>query len=234
MNAVTTSPSCGCGAPCEPVPVPSLPGSPPSFRGESLSRALRLEYFTVGWNTLEGVVAVTAAVMAGSVALLGFGIDSFVECASAGVMIWRLQAEKRGLLSAEHLETLEHRARRGVAISLFLLAVFVSLDAFHTLMGSSERPAFSPLGTLLLVVSMGVMLWLAWAKRGLARELGSEALEADAFQTTACWWLSLAALVGIGLNGALGWWWADPLAALAIAALVAREGWDAWKGKACC
>jgi divalent metal cation (Fe/Co/Zn/Cd) transporter len=87
---------------------------------------------------------------------------------------------------------------------------------------------------MLLVVSMAVMLWLAGAKRRVARELGSEALEADAFQTTACWWLSVAALVGVGLNGLLGWWWMDPLAALVIALLIGREGREAWKGRACC
>jgi divalent metal cation (Fe/Co/Zn/Cd) transporter len=198
-----------------------------------VTRALRLEYFTVGWNVVEGVVAVTAALLAGSVALLGFGIDSFVECASALVMIWRLRAEQNQRLSDERLDAIEHRARRLVAASLFLLAAYVTFDGAVTLFRGDE-PAFSPVGVALLALSIAVMLWLARAKRKLARELGSSALEADAFQTTACWWLSVAALIGVGLNGLLGWWWADPVAALVIALLVAREGWGAWNGDACC
>ena len=203
------------------------------FRPESVRGALRLEYLTVGWNVLEGLVAVTAALIAGSVAILAFGIDSFVECASALVMIWRLRVERDHRMSGERLEEVERRARRLVAASLFLLAVYVAYDAVQTLW-TVDRPAFSTVGVVLLAVSIAVMRWLAGAKRRLARELGSEALEADAFQTTACWWLSVAALVGVGLNGLLGWWWADPLAALVIALLIGREGREAWKGRACC
>jgi divalent metal cation (Fe/Co/Zn/Cd) transporter len=208
--------------------------SPPALqRAASLGRALALEYLTVSWNVVEGVVAVAAALAAGSVAILGFGIDSFVECLSAAIMIWRLRAERDQRMSHAQLEVLEQRARRLVAGSLFLLATYVMFDAVQTLR-DGERPAFSLVGVSLLAVSIAVMLWLARAKRRTARELGSEALEADAFQTTACWWLSLAALAGVGLNGALGWWWADPAAALVIAALIFREGREAWLGKACC
>jgi divalent metal cation (Fe/Co/Zn/Cd) transporter len=220
----TTNDAC-CGTTCHP--------EQPNLRPESVKRALRLEFLTVGWNLVEGMIAVTAAVIAGSVALLGFGIDSFVECSSALVMIWRLRAERDDRLTGERLESVERRARRLVAGSLFLLAAYVAFDAVQTLR-TGDRPAFSLVGVVLLTVSVAVMLWLARAKRQVARELGSEAMEADAFQTTACWWLSLAALVGIGLNGLLGWWWADPLAALVIAGLVAREGREAWSGKACC
>ena len=220
----TTNDAC-CGTTCHP--------EQPNLRPESVKRALRLEFLTVGWNLVEGMIAVTAAVIAGSVALLGFGIDSFVECSSALVMIWRLRAERDDRLTGERLESVERRARRLVAGSLFLLAAYVAFDAVQTLR-TGDRPAFSLVGVVLLTVSVAVMLWLARAKRQVARELGSEAMEADAVQTTACWWLSLAALVGIGLNGLLGWWWADPLAALVIAGLVAREGREAWSGKACC
>jgi divalent metal cation (Fe/Co/Zn/Cd) transporter len=194
---------------------------------------LRLEYLTVGWNLVEGVVAVTAALLAGSVAILGFGIDSFVECVSAAVMIWRLRAEGAGAMSHEQLEVIERRAQRLVAGSLFALAAYVTFDAAQTLW-ASERPSFSAVGLGLLLLSIGVMLWLARAKRRVARELGSPAMEADAFQTTACWWLSIAALIGVGLNGWLGWWWADPVAAIVIAGLIAREGREAWNGRACC
>jgi divalent metal cation (Fe/Co/Zn/Cd) transporter len=118
-------------------------------------------------------------------------------------------------------------------MSLFLLAAFVAFDAADTLW-AGERPAFSLVGVVLTSVSLVVMLWLARAKRRVARALGSQAMEADAFQTTACWWLSLAALVGITLNGALGWWWADPIAALVIAALIVKEGREAWQGERDC
>lgn len=207
--------------------------SEPDLRPGSVKRALHLEYITVGWNIVEGIVAVSAALLAGSVAILGFGIDSFVECASAFVMIWRLRTERDHRMNGAQIEAIEHRARRLVAASLFLLAAYVTFDAARTLW-TGDKPAFSPVGVALLALSIAAMLWLARAKRRLAKELGSEALEADAVQTTACWWLSIAALVGVGLNGLLGWWWADPVAALVIAALIFREGRDAWKGRACC
>jgi len=199
----------------------------------TLARALGLEYLTVGWNVVEGVVAIAAALLAGSVALLGFGIDSFVECASALVMIWRLRAEREHRFDGKSLDAIEHRARRLVAGSLFMLAVYITIDATHTLW-VGDKPSFSAVGIGLTSVSLVVMFWLARAKKQVARDLGSEAMEADAFQTTACWWLSLSALVGVGLNGLLGWWWADPLAAVVIAGLIAYEGREAWLGKQCC
>lgn len=204
METIVPATSCGCQTACA--------ASKPDLRPESVNRALRLEYLTVGWNVVEGIVAVTAALIAGSVAIFGFGIDSFVECASALVMIWRLRAERDHRMSGERLEAIEYRARRLVAGSLFLLAAYVTFDATQTLW-TGDKPAFSAVGVALLALSIAVMLWLARAKRRLANELGSEALEADAFQTTACWWLSVAALVGVGLNGLFGWWWADPAAA---------------------
>lgn len=203
-------------------------------RPEQVGRALRLEFLTVGWNVAEGVVAVAAAVAAGSVALLGFGIDSFVETASGAIMIWRLRAEGAHRLSNAALDALEHRARRLVAASLFLLAAWIAFDAGRTLW-AGEHPAASVVGMAVTGLSLAVMMWLARAKRRVARDLGSRAMEADAFQTTACWWLSIAALVGLGLNGALGWWWADPVAGLVIAGLVVKEGRDAWSGEnPCC
>jgi len=227
MDMTTSAPlesSCGCASDC---------ASEKSRRPETVARALRLEYLTVGWNLVEGVVAVTAALLAGSVAILGFGIDSFVECASAAVMIWRLRAERARAMSHDRLEVIERRAQRLVAGSLFALAAYVTVDAVQTLW-RSERPSFSTVGVALLLVSIAVMLWLARAKRRLASELGSQAMEADAFQTTACWWLSIAALIGVGLNGLLGWWWADPVAAIVISGLIAREARESWSGRACC
>ena len=224
MAAIASS-TCGCHSTCN--------ATGPETRPTSVSKALRLEYLTVVWNVVEGIIAVIAALLAGSVAILGFGIDSFVECASALVMIWRLRAEREQRLSVERLEVLEHRARRLVAGSLFVLAAYITADAIQTLW-TADRPSFSLVGAVLMSVSIAVMLFLARAKKRLARELHSEAMEADAFQTTACWWLSVAALSGVGLNGLFGWWWADPLAALVIAGLVVREAREAWNGKACC
>jgi len=204
----------------------------PTERAGLLRGALRLEFLTVGWNLAEGTIAVLAALAAGSVALMGFGIDSFVESASGGILIWRLVAERRGI-PPERTEELDRRAHRLVALSLFLLAAYVALDAGLALW-HRERPRASLVGIVLTLVSLGAMVWLARAKRRAAAALESRALEADAFQTTACWWLSLITLAGIGLNGALGWWWADPVAALGVSVLLAREGNEAWQGEDCC
>lgn len=208
---------------------------PAGSRGERstlLRKALGLEFLTVGWNVVEGVIAVAAALASGSVALLGFGIDSFVESASGSVLIWRLVAERRAK-DHEGIERLEKRALRLVGASLFGLAAFVAFDAVKALW-HGERPDVSVVGIVLTSVSLAVMMFLARAKLAAARALGSRAMEADAFQTTACWWLSLVTLVGIGLNALFGLWWADPVAALAVAALVAKEGREAWQGKDCC
>jgi divalent metal cation (Fe/Co/Zn/Cd) transporter len=203
----------------------------PSHRATLLRRALFLEILTVGWNLIEGSVAVAAALAVGSVALLGFGIDSFVESFSGGILLWRLRAERLDMSAAE-VERLDHRARRLVAVSLFLLAAWVAFDAARALW-EGERPEVSVVGMVLATVSIFLMLWLARAKRRTAAVLGSRALEADAFQTTACWWLSIITLGGIGLNAAFGWWWADPVAALAMVPLILHEGREAWRGDEC-
>lgn len=200
-------------------------------RTRLLARGLRLEYLTVGWNVVEGVVAITAALAAGSVALLGFGIDSFVECASGLVLVWRLHAERRAL-DLEAIERIERRAQRLVAASLVALSAYIAYDAVTTLV-AGERPEASPVGVGLAALSLGVMWWLARAKRRTAAALGSRAMQADAFQTTACWWLSLAVLAGVGLNTLLGLWWADPLAALVIPVFLVREAREAWAGIEC-
>ena len=209
--------------------VETLPGH--EARGHALRRALGLEYLTVGWNIVEGIVAVAAALAAGSVALLGFGIDSFVESASGAVLIWRLLAERR-TADPGAVERLDRRAHRLVGFTLFLLAAYVAVEASLSLW-NRERPEPSPMGIALTSLSMAVMVWLARAKRRAAARLGSRALEADAFQTTACFWLSVITLAGIGLNAALGWWWADPVAALGMTVFLVREGSEAWRGEEC-
>ena len=198
-------------------------------RDALLRRGLRLEYLTVGWNVIEGVVAVTAALAAGSVALLGFGIDSFVESVSGAILIWRLRAEIGGNIDEETIEAVERRAERLVGISFFVLAAYIAFDAVTTLL-AQEKPEVSPVGIALTTLSIAVMLWLARAKRKVAGELGSRALAADAEQTQACWYLSVVVLAGIGLNALFGWWWADPVAALGVVILLVREGREAWQG----
>lgn len=177
-------------------------------------------------------MALAAAFAAGSVVLVGFGIDSFVETASGAVLIWRLRAECKAR-DHEEIERLDRRAHKLVALSLFGLTAYVGLDAAHALW-SRHRPEPSLVGIAVTSISIGVMLWLARAKRRAAVALGSRALEADAFQTTACWWLSLITLAGVGLNAALGWWWADPVAALGMTYFLVREGREAWRGEDCC
>ncbi len=198
-------------------------------RARLIERGLRLEYLTVGWNVVEAVVAIIAAALAGSPALLGFGIDSIVESASGSVLIWRLRAERRSG-DDDAVERLERTASRLVAVSLAALAAYVAWESATSLI-DGERPEPSLLGIALALASLGVMWWLARAKRRVARGLDSRAMAADAFQTDACFWLSLFLLVGIGLNAALGWWWADPVAALAMAVVIAREAVEAWRGE---
>ena len=200
-------------------------------RPRLLARGLRLAYLTVGWNIVEGFVAIGAALAAGSVALLGFGIDSFVETASGLIIIWRLMAERQAV-DHERIETVERRAQRLVAASLVGLAAYITVDAVTTLVGG-EHPQPSPVGVGLAALSLGVMWWLARAKRRTAIALGSRAMQADAFQTTACWWLSLAVLAEVGLNTLFGLWWADPVAALVIPVFLLREAREAWAGEDC-
>lgn len=202
-------------------------------RRKLLRKAVQLEWLTVGWNAVEGIIAVGAALAAGSVALLGFGIDSFVETISGTVILWRIVAERRAT-DVARVEQVEDIARRGVALSLWLLSVYVAVESIHALV-AGDPPSSSPVGVALLIVSLAGMKWLASAKRAVARDLHSHAMEADAAQTDFCWKLSAIALAGLVANAALGWWWADPAAALGLAALIAIEARRTWKtGTACC
>lgn len=199
-------------------------------RERLLRRGLRLEYITVAWNVGEGVVSIGAALASGSVALLGFGVDSLVESVSALVLVWRLRSEQHGGLDEEAIERIEHRAERLVAILLLALGVYIALAAIVALV-SSDRPSASPVGIVITAVSLGVMGFLARAKRTTGEALGSKALIIDAFQTTTCMWLSATTLVGLAANAFFGWWWADPVAALVLALLVLREALEAWRGE---
>jgi len=198
-------------------------------RNRLLTRGLRLEYVTVGWNVFEGLVAVGAGLAAGSVALIGFGVDSFVETISGTVLIWRLSAEVHGNLDEKAVERVEQRAERLVGVAFLAVAAFVAFEAIRSLVGRDE-PHASPIGIALTALSIGVMLWLARAKRQTGEALGSRALVADAQQTYACWYLSVVTLTGLALNAVFGLWWADPVAALGIVVLLVREGIEALSG----
>jgi divalent metal cation (Fe/Co/Zn/Cd) transporter len=188
-----------------------------------MQRALRLEYFTVGWNVIEGIVAIAAGTFAASIALVGFGIDSYIEVASAAVLIWRLR--KHGH-EAEEEEAAEKRAILFVGVTFFALALYVTYESSRKLI-FVEPPAASLIGIVLAALSLIVMPMLAWRKREVAKEIGSRALEADAMETLVCSYLSFTLLLGLGLNAWLGWWWADPVAGLAMVVLIVREGWEA-------
>jgi divalent metal cation (Fe/Co/Zn/Cd) transporter len=192
-------------------------------REELLGRALRLGYFTVAWNVAEGIVAVVAAVLAGSRALLGFGLDSGVESLSGMVLIWRLRTERR---DPETAERVEHQALRLIGVTFFALAAFVGFESVRSLIQASE-PDASLVGIIVTAVSLAVMPVLARRKRLVAIAMGSKAVEADSAQTWACVYLSVVVLVGLVLNGLFGWWWADPVAALIVVVLLVREGREA-------
>lgn len=196
-----------------------------------MRRGVLFEAASVGWNIVEGVVAVAAGVPASSVALIGFGIDSFVETASAAVVGWRLRAELAGDPDDERIERLEHGAGRIAGGLLLGLAVYVVIDAGRRLLGFGAEARESVVGIVLTAVSSVIMPLLGRAKLRTARALRSGAMRADAYETMACSWLSLTTLAGLGLNAAFGWWWADPVAALAIVPLVVREGLEGWRGE---
>ena len=204
--------------------------SPQASRARSLRRGLLLEYFTITWNTLEAAVGLTAGILTGSIALVGFALDSIVEGSSGAILVWRLRTEAKGTRTAEEAE---RKAIRMIAVAFFALALYVGGRAALDLT-SGSRPEQSLPGIILAVVSLIVMPVLAWRKRTVARELDSRALQADSTQTTLCTYLSAFLLVGLVTNALLGWWWADPAAGLAIAGFAAKEGKELWTSKDLC
>jgi cation diffusion facilitator family transporter len=186
-------------------------------------KALIAEYVTVGWNVVEGIVASVAGIVAGSIALIGFGLDSYVEVASGIVLIWRLR--KHGFGDEEE-EAAEKRAIFFVGVTFVLLALYVTFESGKKLL-FHEHPDESIIGIILAIVSLIVMPVLAFYKKKIATEINSRALRADALETLACSYLSFALVVGLGANAMFGWWWADPLAALAMVYFLVREGWEA-------
>jgi divalent metal cation (Fe/Co/Zn/Cd) transporter len=210
----------------EPEPASPAPAVPRSLL---LRTAVRLEVFTLTYNVFEGIVAIAAGWIAGSIALLGFGYDSAIETASAWMVLRRLRAECRGG-GAEVHERAERRAQRFVGFTLFALCAYVAYESVLTLV---ERRAADPsaVGVGLAALSLLVMPALAVAKRRTGIALHSRALVADASETFACAYLSFTLLLGLLLNATVGWWWADPAAALVMVPWIFREAREAWEGE---
>ena len=192
-------------------------------------RGLALNWLTIGYNVVEAVVAIGAGVVSGSVALLGFGLDSVIEVTASGAAQWRLRADLDPVRRA-HAERVTLRI---IGWSFLVLATYVVIDSAATLL-QHEPPERSVVGLVLLALSAVVMPVLARAKRRVAREMSSRALDAEATQTSLCAYLSVIALAGVALNAWFGWWWADPVAALAMVPIIAKEGIDGARGEAHC
>ena len=188
-------------------------------------RAQLLAGASVSYNVVEAIVAITAGVVAGSVALVGFGLDSVVEVSSGLIILWQFRHRVP--------ETREKQALRLMAFSFFALAAYVTFESVRALVSGSE-PDASPVGIGLAAASLVIMPFLSWAQRRTGRALGSNAVVADSTQTLLCTYLSAVLLVGLVLNATLGWSWADPIAGLVIAAVAVREGLEAWRGEGCC
>jgi divalent metal cation (Fe/Co/Zn/Cd) transporter len=193
-----------------------------------IRRGKLLEYATIGYNSLEGIVAIAAGLLAGSVALVGFGFDSVIEVISGATLLWRLYAD----VDEERREFVEQRALRIVGWSLLLLAAYVTFDAGKAII-RREPPDESMIGIGLAALSLVVMPLLVRAKRRVAAAIGSKALAADATQTALCTYLSAILLGGLLLNALIGWWWADPLAALVMVPIIVKEGLEGIRGERC-
>jgi len=195
-------------------------------RLELLRRGRSLEIFTVLWNSAEGIVSVVLGLLAGSIALIGFGVDSFIETSSGFILLWRLRTSR----DPDKDLAAEATALRLVGVSLLALTAYIIYDTAGALI-RHEVPEASIPGIFLAVLSLVVMPLLARQKRRIATDLGSRALDADALQTTICMYLSVILLAGLLLNALWGWWWADPVAALIMTPIIAKEGVEAVRGE---
>lgn len=203
-----------------------LSGVRTQSRREVLVRRVRfLVAFTIAYNVIEAVVALLAGSVAGSAALVGFGLDSVIEVSSAAAVAWQF--------SRPDHQARERVALRVIAFSFFALAAFVTYEATTGLL-SGQAAEHSGIGIALAALSLLIMPTVSWVQRRTGRELGSQSAVADSKQTLLCTYMSAALLLGLVANSALGWWWADPVAALVIAALAIREGVNAWRGQVCC
>lgn len=193
-----------------------------------IKRGQRLEYFTIGYNSLEGLVAIISGLIAGSIALVGFGFDSLIEVTSGVALLWRLNAD----VDEAKREQVEAVALRIVGVLFLALAVYVSYESIKSLW-SRESPKESVPGIVLAITSLIVMPLLVRAKRKVARGISSRAMAADSKQTELCTYLSAILLGGLLLNALLGWWWADPVAGLVMVPIIAKEGIEALRGETC-
>jgi divalent metal cation (Fe/Co/Zn/Cd) transporter len=188
-----------------------------------------LEYFTIAWNSLEGLVALIAGTFAGSISLVGFGIDSFIEVTSGSTLLWRMSVDA----DVQKRERNEKLSLRIVGLCFLALAVYVGYESISDLF-SRKAPEHSLSGIVLAGASLVVMPLLSRAKKRVGHELGSTAMHADARQTDFCVYLSAILLIGLLLNASLGWWWADPIAALVMVPIIAKEGIEGMMARACC
>jgi divalent metal cation (Fe/Co/Zn/Cd) transporter len=198
----------------------------PAERARLQRRARRLAWGGNLWHVAEFAIAIAAGISASSIALVGFGLDSLIEVLAGSVVVWLYTGRRL------HSQSAERRAQQMIAISFFLLAAYVAVESLRTLAGSSH-PDPSWVGIGLAAVTAPTMPLLARAKRRVGRRLGSAATLSEGAQNLLCAYLSVALLVGLGANALFGWWWADPLAGLAIAAVAAREGVESWRGRGC-
>ena len=206
----------------------AVPQSPTDF-AIIAQRGKRLEYFTIGWNSLEGLGALTTGIISGSIALVGFGVDSFIEVTSAVALLWRLSV----VADEESREKNERFTLKIVGACFLALSVYVAFVAVSNLL-QKHFPAHSVAGILVACAALVAMPLLSRSKKQIGHQLGSGAMVADARQADFCAYLSAILLVGLILNATLGWWWADPVAALVMTPIIAKEGIDALQGKACC
>jgi divalent metal cation (Fe/Co/Zn/Cd) transporter len=192
-----------------------------------VARARLLAWVGIGWHAIEAAIAIGAGIAASSIALVGFGADSVIESVAGFVLIWRFAGNRSASESAER------RAYRLIGVSFWVIAVYVAVEATRQLVAGTH-PDSSWIGIGLAVVTLATMPPLARAKAKVADALGSAATKAEGRQNMLCAYLSAGLLVGLGANALLGWWWADPAAALLIAGVAVREGREAWRGEACC
>jgi divalent metal cation (Fe/Co/Zn/Cd) transporter len=211
-----------------PLTLPVLAAGPaPAERARLERRTRLLAWGGIAWHVVEFAIAIAAGLAAGSIALIGFGADSLIEALAGSVVLWLFTGKRRGSSSAER------RAQQLIAVSFFLLAGYVGVEALRTLV-NADHPAASWVGISLAAFTAPTMPLLAYAKRRLGNQLHSSATVKEAAQTQLCAYLSIALLLGLGANALAGWWWADPLAALAIAAVALKEGRESWRGEGCC
>ncbi len=203
--------------------------TPPQERIELVRHGRRLEYFTIAYNSLEGLLSIAAGAIAGSVSLVGFGLDSLIEVTSGAALLWRLHHDA----DPERRERVELHTLRIVGWCFIALAVYIIYESGSALI-AREAPERSILGIAIAAVSVVVMPLLARAKRRVAAGIGSSAMRADSRQTDFCTYLSAILLAGLLLNALFGWWWADPVAALGMVPIIAKEGYGSLKGKPCC